>query len=60
MINEVKETYYILLEDEDFQHLPKEKLMDYAVQLVTAGIIKNGLLDIRSGLRGIEISLGYV
>lgn len=53
MINEVKETYYILQEDEDFQHLPKEKLMDYAVQLVTAGIIK-------SGLRGIETSVDNV
>ena len=53
MIDEVKDMLEILLEDELFQDLPNEKLIDYAVQLVTAGIIK-------SGLRGIETSVDNV
>ena len=53
MIDEVKDMVELLQEEELFQDLPKEKLMDYAVQLVTAGIIK-------SGLRGIETSVDNV
>lgn len=52
MIEQVKETYNALLEDEDFQHLPKEKLMDYAVQIVVA-------VNVKKALHGIESSIDY-
>lgn len=53
MLDEVKAMVEVLQEDELFQGLPKEKLLDYAMKLVVAKYIK-------SGLYGIESSIGYI
>lgn len=52
MLDEVKHMVEVLQEEELFQDLPKEKLIDYAMQLVVAR-------NIKSGLRGIESSVDY-
>ncbi|MGO4994956.1 hypothetical protein ACTQ5F_07995 [Jeotgalibaca porci] len=52
MLDEVKDMVEVLQEEELFQDLPKEKLIDYAMQLVIAR-------NIKSGLHGIESSVDY-
>lgn len=53
MLDEVKAMVEVLQEEELFQGLPKEKLLDYAMQLVVAR-------NIKSGLHGIESSVDCV
>lgn len=60
MQEEIKQTYQDLRGDPFFRNLSLEKLMDYAVQIVTTEHIEKKLKVTNTKLENLDFSLGYI